>query len=440
MKRPPPVVLLLVLVLGGACGSQESRPNLLLISIDTLRADVLGCYGNPRPASPAIDAFARQGALFEVAVAPSPWTLPSHASLLTGLYPLRHAATTFRRKLPTRIPTWAGWLRRHGFFTAAVTNTLYVSRRFGLHRGFERFVYVRDGPDERQPSDVEARATEWLSEGLPEPFFLFLHFFDAHASYGAQPTFESMFVGPYDGDADGSLEQLLQASEGDREFDAEDARHLIDLYTAGVRQMDEGIGRLLTLLEQLGHVDDTIVILTSDHGEEFLEHGEVLHAHTQYEEVLRVPLIIRGPGVPAGVRVSQTVSLVDVMTTALALAGVPLPSDPDGVDLSPLLGGGADPFEDRFFFGEASFKNTTSSVRYRNFKLIHDHGSDTYALYDLEADPGEHHDVKGDHREMAGLLQRRLEQRRSGIRHEAPRTALEPEELEQLRALGYLVE
>jgi arylsulfatase A-like enzyme len=440
MKRHPPVVLLLVLVLGGACGCQESRPNLLLISIDTLRADVLGCYGNQRPASPAIDAFARQGALFEAALAPSPWTLPSHASLLTGLYPLRHGVTTHRRRLPTMIPTWAGWLRSHGFFSAAIVNAKFVSRRWGLHRGFERFLYVQGRPDLRQPSGVEARATRWLSEGLPEPFFLFLHFFDVHAPYEAQPTYESMFVGPYDGDADGSLEQLLQASEGAFQFDAEDARHLTDLYTAGVRQIDEGIGRLLMLLERLGHVDDTIIILTSDHGEEFLDHGGVLHAKTQYEEVMRVPLIIRGPGVPAGVRVSQTVSLVDVMTTVLALAGVPLPPDLDGVDLSPLLGGGADPFEDRFIFGEASINNKARSVRYRNFKLIRDHGSDTYALYDLEADPGEHHDVKEDHPETASLLLRRLEQRWSGIRHEAPRTTLEPEELEQLRALGYLVE
>jgi len=430
-----------LLVAGSACAPPRPR-NLVLVSIDTLRPDLLGCYGHERPTSPALDTLAAGGVLFETALAAAPWTLPSHASLLTGLYPSRHGVRRAGAVLPDDVVTWAAWLRERGFTTSAIVNSHWLGRETRLERGFDGFVWVEENVRRRRPSRVGELAARWLAEGPAEPFFLFLHFYDVHSDYASLPSYEERFRQPYDGPADGSTRQLRAVREGRASLGPDDVRHLLDLYAAGVRQMDDALARLLRALRDLGLRENTLLVVTSDHGEEFLEHEGVLHGRTQYEEVLRVPLILAGPGVPAGVRVREPVSLVDVMPTALTLLALPAPAGLDGLDLGPLFAGAGATLGERILFAEADWRNEEDdvlrAVRSGRYKLLVDRRSGARRLFDLDRDPGERVDVQADHPELARQLHAALEAFARGAREVAPPAELTPEERERLQALGYL--
>jgi arylsulfatase A-like enzyme len=426
-----------------ACGGGPEPRNLLLVSIDTLRADVLGAYGSERDTSPAMDSLAAEGILFDNVLAPSPWTLPSHASLLTGLYPSRHGVKTARNRLPGDLDTLATVLRTYGFRTAAVVNAYYLSRKYGFDRGFQDFVYVQESPGSAEPSQVEDQALRWIAEHAQEPFFLFLHYYDVHSDYRSLPRYERRFTRPYEGPADGSTRQLVRHRSGEIELGEDDAEHLKDLYAASVRQMDDGLARLRRGLEQRGLLERTVVVLTSDHGEEFLEHGGVLHGRTQYEEVVRVPLLLRAPGLPAGLRLETPVSL-DVMPTVLSLLELPVPPALDGRNLAPLWSGAAaGDLRARFLFGEADHRNVrpdrTRAVRQGGFKLVHDRLTGESRLFDLVDDPGETHDVKDRHPEVQRRMRAALQ---DFMEREAPTAGEVPEptpaERRRLEALGYL--
>jgi hypothetical protein len=200
-------------------GCQPAVPrHLILISIDTLRADHLGCYGYERPTSPAIDAMAEEGVVFDDASATSPWTLPSHASLLTGLYPRRHGATAPNHALADDAVHLAAWLKRHDFRTAAVVNSPWL-KTHGLREGFDDFVYVPPVAGDRRPSRVTELALLRLRHlDRQTPFFLFLHYYDVHGDYRSLREYEEMFVSDYDGRADGSTLQLHAFRRGEVEL------------------------------------------------------------------------------------------------------------------------------------------------------------------------------------------------------------------------------
>jgi arylsulfatase A-like enzyme len=413
------------------------------VSVDTLRPDHLGCYGYPRPTSPAADALAREGTLFEDVTSPSPWTLPAHASLLTGLYPSRHGLKAHDRHLPTRLSTLASILGKRGFLTAAVVNSHNLSPRFGLDRGFQEFLYVEEDVRRREPTRrIVDQALEWLGRHRDRRMFLFVHTYDVHSDYASLPEHEREFVAPYRGPADGTTEQLIAHREGRQKLSVGDAPHLIDLYDAGIRQWDDELGRLTAFLRTQGMLDETLLVLTSDHGEEFLERGGVLHGRTQYQEVVRVPLILRGAGVPAGGRVEAPVSLLDVPATILARLGEPVPDGWDGSDLTPLFSEPDGRLGQRTLYGEADHNNeendVTRAVRRREHKLHFHRLTGEVRLYDLAADPGERTDLAGARptivAELRGHLQRFLELRPP----ETGRVELTPEETERLRSLGYV--
>lgn len=455
--------------------AQPPHPrSVLLISLDTLRPDHLGAYGYDRPTSPVIDSLAREGVVFLDASSTSPWTLPAHASMLSGLYPDRHGAKTFQQAMEASLPTLATQLGRKGFQTAAVVNSLHLTERFGLARGFERFLYVEESEDRVSPSTwVTDQAIEWLKELRGKRVFLFVHYYDVHSSYAALPRFTRLFASDYDGPVDGSSEQLVSFKlspefvascqsnpEQERchtwvkdpldetservEIDEAGARHLIDLYDAGIRQTDEELGRLIGFLRSERLIDQFLVILTSDHGEQFLEHGSVLHSDDQYQELLGVPLILRGPGIPRNVRIEAPVSLVDLVPTVLAVLGLTGGTEAsDGLDLSPLwqkpasTATSGEVFRDRYLFAEASAANLRLAVRHGGYKLIYDRATGEDELYDLAADPREQTDISDDQPEIAQRLRERL-LRRAEHGAEGARVELSPEETEHLRALGYL--
>ena len=473
-------------VRGETAGSADARTPriILLLSLDTLRPDHLGFYGYERFTSPVLDGIAREGVVFQDASAAAPWTLPSHASMLTGLFPLRHRVVSAKTRLPDAVPTIAALLAAHGYDTAAVVNSDWLKKEnFELTRDFAKYLWA-DTTLDRVSSNtwVTDQAIDWISSLDEQPLFLFVHYYDLHSDYVSEPYFEKLFVGPYGGTVDGTGWQLKQAVLEDdylefchrsfdpkqctfssdyvvdesvqkRHFDEADVRHLIDLYDAQIRQLDTELSRLFSELRKRGLLEQTLLVVTSDHGEEFMEHGRVEHFIPTYQQTLRIPLMIRGPGIPRGVQVEAPVSSVDIVPTLLQLAGAPVPLDLDGFDLAPLWsGGGIGPFAPRFLYGEAAggiqynffapgFFPVFRSVRQGRYKLIYESKGGTYALYDLEADPAETVDVTEREPEIASRLSQVMTARYQDFRPE-PETGsevvLDPEDLERLRALGYV--
>lgn len=436
----PAVLLALAAV---ACDRTTAPPrNAILISIDTLRADHLGCYGYALPTSPRIDVFAREGVVFEATQSTAPWTLPAHASLLTGLWPSRHGARTVRDGLAPGVATLATRLSVHGYDTAAFVNSFFLGPGFGLERGFARFDQIEEdhSPRGAAPGIVDT-ALAWLDQPRDRRFFLFLHFFDVHSDYRSEPAIEALFV-EQRGPEDGTTRQIRGlAALTSRPPEAVEL--LSRLYDAGIRQLDLELGRFLDALERSGRASDTLVVVTSDHGEEFGEHGSLLHGSTHYEEMLRVPLLLRGPGLPAGLRIDTPVSLVDVAPTLLDVLGVGPDGAPDGRSLRPLWEGrGADGEDPRALIAEAAPAlegDRLVAVRMGPYKLVVDESDGSRALYDLTSDAGEREDVAADHAYLVDHLSRVAEQR-AVRRAGGPVLPLPAKRRAQLRALGYAVE
>ncbi len=438
--------------LSGCSQKTDERPtNIILISIDTLRADHLSCYGYKRPTSPTLDKLASQGLLFEEAISTSPWTLPAHGSLLTGMYPNRHGLKLVHRRLPSNITTLADVLKGHGLRTAAIVNSHYVSQRYGFNRGFDDFLYIKEFPETRVPTQVEPKAYEWLSQNSSKPFFLFLHYYDPHSNYWSLPIYEKLFVNPdYKGIADGSTNQLINFRHGNVSLDRSDAKHLINLYDAGILQLDDGISRLLSFLEKHRLLDNTVLIITADHGEEFLDHGGVLHGQTQYEEMIHVPLIMHGPGIPKSKRIKKVASLVDIMPTILSLQGIAPPASLDGIDLSVLWRESKSALPQRYVFAEASKGaavpkennpgfDIKRAVRHPRYKLHYDRQTKQVQLYDLRLDPAEKVDVASEHPALVDSMFSQLKEFMN-IKSQSGTTLkpLSPEEIQRLKSLGYM--
>ena len=464
---------------------------IVLVSIDTLRADHLGLYGHERFTSPILDELAREGVVFEDVSAPSPWTLPSHASMLSGLSPFEHGLVSAQRGLSTEVETLADWFNAAGWKTSAIVNTLFLRReKHGITRGFEDYLAVkRSDYKQKEPSIwVTDEAIARIQDQGDAPLFLFVHYYDVHADYTSLEAYEKVLVGPYEGSADGSAWQLMRANfdpvhiegclaefdpdrceygskdiprriDADMErvsFDGEDIRHLEELYDAGIRQMDTELGRLFSFLKETGRDQDTLVIVTSDHGEEFMEHGRVDHFLTMYQESLRVPLILSGPGIPVGERYDEPVSLIDIAPTVLSLADLPIPDRIEGRDLSTLWRGGETfNWQERLLFGEASGGYEHAfwlpdvypiyrSVREGRYKLVERKRGEelSFELFDLELDPAEQENVYDESPEVAARLMAHLSGRAQTAGGEAgfqgAEVELDEAEREELRALGYV--
>ncbi len=313
---PGATILGVALLAALACGEAPQRPNIVLVSIDTLRADRLSLYGHEYPTSPRIDAWAeRRAAVFQGAVAQAPWTLPSHASMLTGLDALRHGVNHSFQVAPEELTTVAERLREAGYATAGITGGAWLDPQYGLAQGFER--YRSWSGEQRGDQEIEAHATlarRWLDE-LPEPFFLFLHTFDVHDFNAPQ-----------------------RAARFTPQFD-ESRSQLTQLYDRAVSHMDDHVGGFLEHLESTDLHGRTIVALTSDHGEDLGEDGVFGHGSLR-DQVLRVPLVLASPGgLGAGRVIDEQVCSVDVVPTLLDLAGLEVPPGLDGVSLRGLVEG-----------------------------------------------------------------------------------------------------
>ncbi len=333
---------------------RASLPDVVLVSVDTLRADHLGTYGYGRPTSPFIDRLAARGVRFAHARSTSSWTLPAHTTLFTGLLSTSHNVVDDQLRLAATIPTLAELLHRRGYATAAAVSTFYVSSVYGFERGFHRFqdFGIRGKRLNRaglaRMDDAVDALIRYVETVPPErPLFLFLHTYDAHYPYDPPAPYDTLFDRASRPD-DPSYRSYAYYRR--HPLSDEQIAHQVAQYDESIRWIDTELARLAAALEGAGRRPRWVI--TADHGEEFGERGSWGHGHTLYAEQLRIPLVVSGPGLPAGVVVEQTVGLHDVAPTIAAWAGVDLGSV-DGIDLGPYLAGEEGPPE-RPFVAETS--------------------------------------------------------------------------------------
>jgi arylsulfatase A-like enzyme len=423
-----------------------ASPNLILISLDTLRADRLGCYGYSKPTSPEIDRFSRDAFVFTNAYSPESWTLPAHMSMLTSLYPTVHGVGE-ERNLPPGVPTLASTLSREGYATMAVVDVAHwMSPGFGFDRGFDLYRVMPDY------AEIKVDGILSMIDDLDRrPFFIFAHFYDVHSDkeqlpYDSDPQDMESFAGWYDGDFIGCNERRECASEllfamlsRNEVFEDEEREYISSLYDAGIRSLDRNLKVLFDGLEQRGLFNNSVILLTADHGEEFFEHGRPVH--TQYfDECVKIPFILRLPGGRGGTS-NEMVSLVDVMPTLLSFCGMEM-EFAQGVSLAPLVSGGE--FKNPRHHLLIDGREPLLGLRTQRWSLVPTQGR--LAGFDSLHDPHQSNDLlAGDEppeelSELRALLDRESDQLRTLRDRFGPGEAQEytEEELEQLRSLGYV--
>lgn len=418
---------------------RQPEPDVILVSLDTLRADRLSSYGYERPTSPHLDRLAAGGVRFEHAVSQSPWTRPSHRSLFSGQYPLAFAG---ERTTPLASTLWnAGWR------TGAITGGGQVSHQFGFHRGFESY---RVSYWVRQLDEV----TRWLDAAPGRRNFLFLHTFEIHDPYDHDYFARDLPSGRVEPGV------MIRDWQGPEELTSEEREYVEALYDSGIRYTDEQLGRLFAALDERGILERAIVIVTSDHGEQFWEHGSWGHGSTVYDHQLLVPLVIHlpeslrrhlgGEAVARGRVIRQPVRLVDIYPTLMDLLGLESPPGFQGHSLRSLLAGRDEP-EAPFAFAEhTNIGRESKALRSARVKLIYSYHKnpnrpdkeESYELYDLRDDPGEQDDLSLREPEIVEVMRRRLE-RILRLRHGADFEAQVPEGIDmelrrELEALGYV--
>ena len=392
--RPSSAGLPLALFLAAACSKhatlpavdEANLPDIVLVSIDSLRPDHLSCYGYGQPTSPNLDAIAGQGLRCEVALSTTSWTLPAHAALFTGLFDSTHGLVTNGLSLSPRQRTLAGSLARRGYRTAGFFGGPYLHPAFGLDQGFQTWescmsrateASIADGKlggaaaheDVSGPRTVEAIGRFLAAEKRDaRPLFLFVHLFDVHYDYVPPPELARMFDPGYTGRTDFSHVDRNPAISKD--MSPEDRRHLVALYDAEIRFTDANLARILELVARRRTDREQLLVILSDHGEEFFEHGNKGHQSSLYEELVRVPMIWRWPGhLKPDTLVRDPVRLVDVMPTLLAAAGVQDPPPMQGRDLLPLFSGAPQRSEPAVLELLVD-KNDVRGVRYPESKIL----------------------------------------------------------------------
>ncbi|MBW2274620.1 MAG: sulfatase [Deltaproteobacteria bacterium] len=431
------------------CAEQESpapasgRP-IVLIVVDTLRADHLGSYGYPRPTSPAFDRWARGGALFERALATSSWTLPSFASIYTGLYPRQHGAGDRLDQeewgvtgLDPELPVLAEILSEAGYVTGALANNPFLHEKFGVARGFADYRWHL-GTNEviRRADKTVDLALEWVDARAGAPFFLLVHFFDPHMDYDPPVGHRGRFTGSYRGKLPFPVTDAAKIKLGWIPLDDADRAYVTGSYDEEVAFTDEQLGRLLQGLEERGLMGEALVILTSDHGEELFERGSFEHGHSKYQELLHVPLVIWGEDVKPG-RIDTPVSIVDLFPSVLEAAGLPVPEGGVGISLLPAATGrGRPPERPILADGTLHGRRKHALIRWP-WKAVAVPAQEETLLFNLEEDPGEQRNLADRHPERLRAMLAEFEAISPPRSREGPAAEIDAGVREQLEALGY---
>ena len=324
--------LVLFVLLMGACGKAEDQqdlPNVILIIIDTLNADHLGCYGYHRDTSPVIDSLASRGTMWARMQAQAPWTLPAVVSIYTGLTVRTHGCNHrdgMYLGLNPELPTIATMLSNIGYNTAGFVNIVYLGPQHGMEKGFQYFLIDTLGHG-RAAATVDQFIT-WLDCGeFSEPFFVVFHLFDPHSPYDPPEGYATTYT------RYGTMGITDWKWNEDGTVLPNQADHLRNLYDGEIRWVDSQLSRMFGAIRQRHLAENTLIVFTADHGEEFLEHGHWGHAYNLYQQSLHVPLIISGPGIPVNVVDSTVVGQFDILPTVLSYVGEAVPLRIEGVDI-----------------------------------------------------------------------------------------------------------
>jgi arylsulfatase A-like enzyme len=420
----------------------SDRMNVILLSLDTLRSDRLGTHGYTRTTSPFLDSLAARSTMFEHAVTPAPWTLPAHVSLLTGMYPSAHGVSLSKgQSIGPETHLLAELMQQNGYRTFGYVAGGYLGKRFGFPRGFETY-YVNSAERDQETQGFQkvlklAREKLLSIQSQPSPFFMFLHTYTVHCPYSPPEPYASMF------NSEGAEEvnphycgKKYNKLPG---FNKNNALYLSDRYDGSVRFLDTLLKDFFGQLEHDGILDNTMIVIVSDHGDEFYEHGRIGHGESLHRELLMVPLIVHGPGF-AHRRVSEPVSLVDVFPTILDATGIKVAEQNQGRSLLDLLKGGKE-LPPRLQFSELDYDALLRSL----INPLSDH----YIL-DLESDKAKFYDLVSDWPEVNNLadsIPDQLADRKAELkkltqgmkRHSAGSVdSTTQEHLEQLKTLGYL--
>jgi arylsulfatase A-like enzyme len=430
------------------------RPkNLILISLDTVRADHIGCYGYERPTTPRLDAFAERGVVFLNCTSPSAWTVPSHMSILTSVEPATHGCVYYKDtgRINEAFETMQKIFGRHGFRTGAFTGGGFMSERYGMFLGFDTFSskgkhFIHNLPD----------VWKWIEAGRDQPMFLFLHGFDAHKAYLPPPPYRSRFRGKHQ-----SKYPIARfCKPGAPKPGPADLEYIVAQYDGEIAWVDDTIADFLDELDRRGILEDSLVIITTDHGDEFYEHGGCDHIHSLYDELIRAAWIMVGPSVPA-LTVRDHVGTLDILPTVLDIFGIEADAQFQGVSRVSAFDGHSEPRDAKIysFTGNINAPHHLCSVRTNRWKLITDlpagrknkgcdlcvngeHTRIDMKLFDLRNDPAEQYDLAGQYPEFAfellGLIQDRIAESRTLALETAEPPPETPEEIERLRSLGYI--
>lgn len=456
VRRLHPLAFVALLALA-ACSASEPpapsgpRPHVVLITLDTTRADALGCYGGPADATPNLDRLASEGALFENAIAQAAVTPVSHASILTGLHPFHHGLRvlhgTNENRLSASASTLAELLRAQGYRTGAFLSAFPAGARFGLEQGFERFDedflvgsetervtgdgVVNTGLNQRAGHVTTERALEWLAQQGDEPFLIWAHYFDPHDTYVLPP--------------DEFMRGLPPAPADERE-------RLRAAYAIEVRFMDQQIGALLAGIARHAGEREVVVVVVADHGEGLGDHDWWTHG-LLYQEQIRVPMLVKAPGVAPGRRIAELARTVDLLPTVLSAAGLAAsaPAELDGVDLMPALRGAtampallayADSINTLVYSTSRDIQDEKTEVLFAvvegRWKYIHHLGApDASELYDLAADPRELDNRFAAEPEQVERMRRALSQFDFLPRAALGLESMSDEDAKRLESLGY---
>jgi arylsulfatase A-like enzyme len=456
------VVAVSVVVVAGMVGfwklyrSGPVPPTVVVFLLDTVRRDALGCYGHPADPTPNVDAVAADGVRFDQAVSTSGWTLPAVASLMTGTWPTIHGAMgrgVSLRPVRPELPMAAEVLKEAGFGTVGFANAAFVSPMVGLDRGFDlfdhRYSYNWDARDADETVDA---AIEQLRRRKSKSSFYFIHVFDPHLDYGAPADFTDRFSGGRSRPATPlTMEDILDLQTGPDRRDppvADDIEYVRNMYEAEVAFTDANVGRFVDELKALGLYDKCTIVITSDHGEEFWDHGGFEHGHTLYDELVVVPLIIKPPAeIEPSIRVvAAQVRLLDVMPTVFELLSVAKPESFEGVSLMPYMKG--DVGSDLLALCESTLYGpryvALRAPRYKYIHRLEGEGNGEGELFDWRDDPGETKDLASELPEIARQLRSELITMYNGNAARAkgmsmPKVVdLSPARIRQLRSLGYI--
>ncbi|MEM8607764.1 MAG: sulfatase [Myxococcota bacterium] len=383
---------------GAVSKSEAPARNVVVLLIDTLRASKLQVY-NPRSPvkTPALDAFARQGTVFERSQTPENWTKPSVASVLTSLHPATHGTKQDASKLPKSALMLSEVYKKAGFRTASFIANGYVSNAFGFDQGWDHYTnYIRERKN-TNASNVFGEAAAWIEKNKDKRFFAYVQTIDPHVPYDPPDKYLKMYdPAPYSGKVQNRRTHLMldDAKKNPKKyaFTKRDKERIEALHDGEISYHDEHFGKFLKKLDELGLTENTIFVITSDHGEEFQEHGSWGHGHSVYQELLGVPLLFRWPGaIPAGARVGPVVSTMDIAPTVLEATGVPIPKEFEGHSLMGFMEGDW-PMGPYVAFSD--FLDHRRVIRGGDWKLIV-RGNLSQVMFDLANDPWEKEELSG---------------------------------------------